>query len=277
MLADIGRTAENLLHLLDAPRRAAHRVAALRQVLDDFLDAEGPAGVAVQVEVVDVAHDQRFGRIDVEALLLAPAAARNVGLDGAIAERRFRAVVEALPRVLAHRARGVLRVLLALVLVKEAEQAPRHFPGAVLARLLRDRNDLHAVALQPLLVNAELDQVEEEARQTVHDDRLEGGRLVHRIADHLLEHRPLVVGGRSTGFDIFADGGMAVGGAPLAQLAELIGNRQIVIGLAGGRDAGIECDVHVFLRGDGFPSPAWLDAGYERQAIKAKRVRFAQP
>nr|WP_242596924.1 hypothetical protein [Rhodocyclus gracilis] len=171
----------------------------------------------------------------------------------------------------------MLRVLLALVLVEQAEQAPRHFSCAVLARLLRDRDDLHAVALQPLLIDAKFDQVAEEARQAVHDDCLEGWRLLHRIADHLLEDWPLVVGGRRSRFDILADHWMTVRRAPLAQLAELIGNRQVVIGLPGGRDACVECDVHVFLRGGGFPSPAWLDAGYERQAIKAKRVRFAQP
>nr|WP_242596923.1 hypothetical protein [Rhodocyclus gracilis] len=89
VLADVRRTAENLVHLLDAPRRTPHRVPALCQVLDDFLDAVGLAGVAAQEQIVDFTHDQRFARIDVEALLLAPPAARNVGLEGAIAERRF--------------------------------------------------------------------------------------------------------------------------------------------------------------------------------------------
>ncbi|MEO7621557.1 MAG: hypothetical protein ABIS30_00705 [Gallionella sp.] len=65
----------------------------------------------------------------------------------------------------------------------------------------------------------------------MNDDDLECRRFQHRVIDHLLEYWPLVVGGRCTRLDVLLHHQMAVGLRPFVQLAQLIGNRQIIVGL----------------------------------------------
>ncbi|HYL87764.1 MAG TPA: hypothetical protein VEU32_03245 [Burkholderiales bacterium] len=113
------------MHLLDAPGPAAHEVASLVQVLGNLLDAHRAALVACEIELVDSPHDRSLALIHRELFLAPTAVAEVFGLDYAVAKGRLRAVEEALPRVLAHGARGVLGVLLALVLIEHGEDPAR--------------------------------------------------------------------------------------------------------------------------------------------------------
>nr|WP_262407725.1 hypothetical protein [Thauera sedimentorum] len=259
------------MHLLNRPGAAPVQQTALGQMLDDLLDAERAPLVAVQVEVIHPAHHRGFRLVDLQALLLAPPAAGDLGRNGVETERCPRAVEEALPGVLPHRPRGVLGVLLALVLVEEAEEPAGHLAHRVVAGLLRDRDDLHVVLGELALIDAELDHVPEEARQAVNDQPGEGRGLGERVGDHLLKHRALVVGGRCARFDVLAHDLMTVGGAPVAHLLELIGNREIVLGLAGRRNPRVKTNQHGAPPGvGGFPSSARRQCGYEAHSVKAK-------
>ncbi len=67
----------------------------------------------------------------------------------------------------------------------------------------------------------------------MHQDGIERGRRLRRIGDHLLEYGAPIIGGSGTGFDVLAGNGEATRFAILAKLPQLIGNRQVVFGLAG--------------------------------------------
>ncbi|MFT3962014.1 MAG: hypothetical protein QM701_11305 [Propionivibrio sp.] len=232
------------MQLLNAPRTAAHGLAALGEQFADFLDAERLAVVAVDVEVEDVAYDQRFGGVDFEAFLLSSPAAADVGGDGFETEGRTGAAVEALPDVLAHGAVGVLGILPALVFVEEVDDAPHHFAAGVVAGRLSDGDDFDLVLTEFPFIDAEFDTVAEEPGQAVNHDGVERRRFLQGVGDHLLEDRAFVVGGGRTGFDVFPHDGVAVGVAPFDELPNLVGNGEVVVGLAGRRDTGIESDVH---------------------------------
>ena len=278
VFAEVGTAAQYLLYLLDAPRTTAHGLTALREQLADFLDADRLTLMPVEVEVEDVAHDDRFGGVDFEALFLAAPAAAHLGRHGLEAERRQRAAEESLPDVLAHGTVRMLGILAALVFVKQVDDAAHHFAAGVVAGRLRDGGDLDVVALELLFVDAELDAIAEEARQAVNDDRVESGGLLQRVADHLLEYRALVVSRRGTRFDVLAQNDMPVGLAPFLKLAQLVGYRQVVVGLPGGRYAGVEGDTH-----DSFsvvPAPLSPLGGSLAPNTRASRsgfVRCAQP
>ena len=63
---------------------------------------------------------------------------------------------------------------------------------------------------------------------------------MRRIGDHLLEYRTAVIGGGRARLDVLGGEGEATGFAVLAKLAQLIGNGEIVLGLAGGGHPSIE-------------------------------------
>ena len=65
-----------------------------------------------------------------------------------IADRRTRAVEEALPRVLAHSPQGMFPVLLTLVLVEHTKDPSNHLAGRVIAGLLSNRQYTYPVFLQ---------------------------------------------------------------------------------------------------------------------------------
>ena len=196
--------------------------------------------VAIEVEREDAAHDPRLGGIDGQALLALALVAALRCFHRAKAEVWARAVAEALARVLLHRPQRVLAVLLALVFVEQAEDLARHLARGIVGGLLGDRDHPDAGALQPPLVAEKLEQIAEEARTAMHDDRGIGRRVLPGIGDHLLEHRAPIIGGARPGLDVLAGDRQVLRLAVLAQLAQLIGDRQILLGLAGRGHPGIE-------------------------------------
>ena len=98
----------------------------------------------------------------------------------------------------------VLAVLLALVLVEQAEDLAGHLARGIVGGLLGDRDHPDAGALQPPLVTEKLEQIAEEARAAMHDDRVIGRRVLPGIGDHLLEHRAPIIGGARPGLDVLA-------------------------------------------------------------------------
>ncbi|HUW36287.1 MAG TPA: hypothetical protein VMV91_03055 [Rhodocyclaceae bacterium] len=233
---------------LDFPGLAAHQQPLLGEMLADFLAAHLAAFVAVQIEVIRHAHDPRLRLVDDQLLFLAATAAGNVGDQRLIAKGRTGAIEEALPRVLLHGAGSMLRGFLALVLVKQIDDPAHHLPAGIVAGRLGDGNDLDFVLRQLALVDAELDAVTEEARQAVNDDGLERRRLHQGVSHHSLEHRPLVIGGGCARLDVLLHHQMPVGLGPVVELAQLVGNGQVIVGLPRGGDSGIDRYVHDALR-----------------------------
>src|SRR5690242_18721575 len=80
----------------------------------------------MQIETEDLLDDDRFGRVYCQALFLVALVANCLRLNRSIAERRPRTIEEASPSVLLHRAQRVLAILLALILVEQAENLARH-------------------------------------------------------------------------------------------------------------------------------------------------------
>ena len=185
--------------------------------------------------------------MDRELLLALAAIAERLGFDRPEAEGRIGAVEEAPAGVLLHRPGGVLRVLLALVLVEHGEDAPGEFPRRVVARLLGDRDDLDAVLGELPLVESEGDGVPKEAREAVDDDGLEGRRVHRRIRDQLLKHRTLVIGGRGTRLDVLLRDQVSVPVAPFAHLAQLVRNGKVLLRLSRRGDPSVERHGHVAL------------------------------
>ena len=205
----------------------------------DGLDPHG-AGAAVAFE--EQPEDQPDGlgldRIDGEPLL--DAAAAPLHLHGLVAERRAGAVPVALASVLLHGAQHVLGVLLGLVLVEESDHLAHHDLRRVVAQLLGDGHQPDAVLGELAHVELEPEGVAEEARERVHDDIIEGVLAVAGALDHLLELGPLVVGGRGAGLDVLGGEGPAALRHPCAGLRPLVGDRQVVLGLAACGDAQVD-------------------------------------
>ncbi len=89
-------------------------------------------------------------------------------------------------------------------------------------------------------VEFEAESIAEEARERVHDDHVERVLAVAGALNHPLELGPLVVGRRGAGLDVLGDHGPAALRDPGLRLGPLVGNRQVVLGLATGRDAQVD-------------------------------------
>ena len=150
-------------------------------------------------------------RIDLQLLLDLGAAL--LGRDDAIADRRQRAVPEALPRILLQGAQDVLGVLLRLVLVEQRHDLPHHDVHRIVAHLLRDRDELDAVLRELADVELQLEVIAEEAREAVDDDDIERRGLARARFDHALEFGPAVVRGRCARLHIGLDELIAARGA----------------------------------------------------------------
>ncbi|MBI2286401.1 MAG: hypothetical protein HYU79_02900 [Nitrosomonadales bacterium] len=61
----------------------------------------------------------------------------------------------------------MLGILLGLMLVKQINDTPHHFPASIIARRLCDGNDLNLVLGEFAFIDAEFDAITEEARQRV--------------------------------------------------------------------------------------------------------------
>jgi len=133
-----------------------------------------------------------------------------------------RAVAEALARVLLHRPQGVFAVLLTLVFVEEAKDLAGHLARGIIGGLLGDRDQPYAGALEPALVAEELEQIAEEARSAMDDDRFIGRRILTRIGNHLLEHGAPIIGRARAGLDVLEGDRQVSRLAVRAHLAQLI-------------------------------------------------------
>ena len=112
---------------------------------------------------------------------------------------------------------------------------------AFVADRLSDRDDLDAMLAQLSKIKLLLEGLTKEPAVTVNNNQIERPLPVTGAFDHLLEDRSAVVTGGSTAFDEIGGHDIAMGAAPSLQLAALVGNRQIVLGLTAGRDPHVEC------------------------------------
>ncbi|WJS85792.1 hypothetical protein NBE95_16725 [Paracoccus sp. TOH] len=240
MLTDIGAPGQDTVKLADAPTPAvACEHAVLVQVVDDVLDAHGAGrAIAFRCEAEDQPHGVGMERVNLQLLLHLRAAL--LGIDDAVADGRQRAVPEALPGVFLQGAQDVLGVLLRLVFVEQRHDPPHHVVDRIVAKLLRDRNQLHAVLRQLAVIELHFKFVAEEARKAVNHDDIERCRLGGRSLYHPLELGAAVVRGAVArlheGFDKLVAARLAIGFA----LALLVGDRHVMLGLPGRRDAQIE-------------------------------------
>ena len=122
-----------------------------------------------------------------------------------MADGRKRAVPEALPRVLFLRSQNVLGVLLGLIFVEQRHDLAHHDVHRVVAHLLGDRNELHAVLGELADVELKFEMVAEEAAERMNDHHVKQRGLGRARLDHALELGPAVIGRRCTRLDIGLD------------------------------------------------------------------------
>ncbi|HTW35067.1 MAG TPA: hypothetical protein VMD53_10650 [Rhizomicrobium sp.] len=177
-------------------------------------------------------------RIDFQLLLDLRTAL--LGRHDAIADRRQRAIPEALPGILLHRPQRVLAVLFRLILVEQRHDLTHHHAHRIIPEILRDGDQPHAVLGKLADIEFELELVAEEAREGVNDDDGEGRRLDERGFNHRLKRGPAVIGRGIARLDILSRHVPALGLTIAGDLSALIGDRQIAFSLPPGRHAKIE-------------------------------------
>lgn len=187
VLADIGRAGEDLMHRSYAEFAAIARAdTAGVQVVGDRLDPHRPTiAFAPEREPIDQPDGLGVDWIDLELLL--DLCATLLSRHDPITQWRKCAVPKPLPRILVHRAQGVLGVLLRLILVKKRHDLPHHHAHWVIAEVLRDRNQADAILRQLADVELKLELIAEKARKRMDYDKRESRRLDHRGIDHCLE------------------------------------------------------------------------------------------
>ena len=200
--------------------------------------------VSVQVQLVDPPDGGCFGFVYGQALLAAAAIAEPLGGHGLVAERWLRAVEEALPGVLPHGSRRVLGVLGALVLVEHRDHAPDHLAGCVVAGLLGDGDHLDPVLLELALVQAEAMRSRKKRERLCTTMVSNGGGVRRASAISVWKTGRLSSVAEAPGSTYSMGDQVPVCLAPLPQLAQLVGDGQVLFGLAGGGDAGVEGNGH---------------------------------
>src|SRR3546814_15830363 len=122
MLAHIGAADQDAVNLPDAPTSAiTGEDTAAVEVGNDLLDAHlAGRAIAFQSEAINQPHRVGVQRVDLQLLLDLRAAL--LGSDGAIADRRKRAVPEALPGIPFQGSHDVLGIFLGLIFIE-----PTHF------------------------------------------------------------------------------------------------------------------------------------------------------
>ncbi|HEX3701253.1 MAG TPA: hypothetical protein VHV27_11335 [Phenylobacterium sp.] len=238
--ADVGRPGQHPMHRAHAPASARAGVElALVEVLGDGLDAH-TARDAVTLQRQPEGQPHRVGVQRVDLQLLLDLGAALLGVDHPIADRWERTVPEPLAGVLAHGSERVLGRLLGLVFVKERHDLPHHDMHRILAQLLGHRDQPHAVLGELADVELQLEMVAKEAAERVDDHHVEFGRLGRARLHHPLELRPAVVGGCGACLHIGLDQLIAARLAVGLALPALVGDRDVVLGLARGGDPQIE-------------------------------------
>ena len=191
--------------------------------------------VAVSVEPDDQQDRLGLDRVD-DRLLLHPAPAPRDLLERA-AERQVGSVVEAVTRVLVHRALDVPAGLVAAGLVEEREHFAHHLGSGIVAELLGDRDEPHPDPGEAAHIHRHPQRIAEEAGERAHHDDVVGAVAVLGSGDHGLEGGTVVGEGKGSGFDMLGDDGPAAGGTVGRYGFALIGDGEIARGLPARRDA----------------------------------------
>nr|WP_031293174.1 hypothetical protein [Sphingobium sp. HDIP04] len=185
------------------------------------------------------ANNARLGVVDDQHLLVL--AAPSLGDLDTIAIGRSRAVPEALSGILQHGTMDMLGGFPALMLVEDVQQLAEHLAGRVLPDLLSDRDQFDPGLPQLADIEFGMKRVSAEAAQRMHDHEIK--RLIRpfRRVDQFLKNRPVLVerGGAGLGEDLHHLDTLPL--APCAALDDLVGDRQVALGLAGRRHADIDC------------------------------------
>jgi hypothetical protein len=209
-------------------------------MLGNRLDAHRPRGaVSFACQAEDQLHGFGLDGIDLQCLLGAVATLLG-GFHDAVADRRQRAVPEALARILLHRSQRMLGVLLGLVFVEQRHDLADHVAHRIVAELLGDRHQAHTVLGEPAHVELQLELVAEEAAEAVDQDHVERRRLGGRRVNHALEFWPSIVGRGGAGLDIIGHDLPAARCAVAFRLTALVRDGKIAVGLPSRRDPEIE-------------------------------------
>jgi hypothetical protein len=237
---DVGGAGQHPVNGANTPAPAHAGVEpALVQMLGDRLHAHAPPrAVALQRQAEGEPHRVGVKRVDLQLLLeLGPALLR---VHHPIADRRQRAVPEALPRILLQGAKRVLGVLLGLVLVEQRHDLAHHHVHGIVAKLLRHGDELDAVPGELPDVELQLEVVAEEAAERMNDHHVEAGRLLGPGLHHALELRPPIIGRRGARLDIGLHQLVVARGPIRLALLALVGDGHVMFGLPRGRDAQVE-------------------------------------
>ena len=146
------------------PQRPPSRVedAALVKMLGDGLDAHWP-GRAVAFARQLESQPNRVGMERIDLQLLLRLGATLFRRNDAIADRRQRAVPEALARILLQGAENVLGVLLRMIFVEQRHNLAHHEVHRIVAHLLRHGEQLDPILGELADVELELKMIAEEA------------------------------------------------------------------------------------------------------------------
>ena len=130
--------------------------------------------------------------------------------------------------------------LLGLVFVEQRHDLAHHDVHGIVAQLLGHRDEPDAVLGELPDVELQLEMIAEEAAERMDDHHVEGGRLGRARLHHLLELGTAIVGRGRAGLHIGLDELVAARGAIGFALPALVGDRDVVLGLPGRRDAKLE-------------------------------------
>ncbi|HUO22569.1 MAG TPA: hypothetical protein VMU59_08655 [Caulobacteraceae bacterium] len=240
VLPDIGPPGQHPVDGADAPTSAvAGEDTVFVQIFGDRLDAHR-AGRAVTLEREPKRQTHGIGVERIDLQLLLGLRTTLLGRDHPVADRRQRAVPEALSRILLQGAKDVLGVLLGLILVEQRHDLAHHDVHRVVAHLLGDRHKANAVLRQFADVELQLEVIAEKATERVDDHYLERRGLRRPGLDHLLELGAAVVGGRCARVHEGLDKLIATRGAISFALVALVGDRHVMLGLPRRRDAQVK-------------------------------------
>ncbi|HEY4941002.1 MAG TPA: hypothetical protein VII56_06210 [Rhizomicrobium sp.] len=195
------------------------------------LDAHRPLGaIALEKQPEYLPHGGGFPFLDFQTLLDFLAAL--FGLDGAIAEWRLRAVPKSLSGIFQHGPRDVLGSFFAAVLIRSRQNRFGKIGTRSFAKILRHRNDSHAVFFQLAFPEGITGNVPEKSRLAVNQNYV-NRRGVHTDRfHHALKLRALVVPRAGTRIDIFREKGPALCRAKTLGVRQLIRDRNIVVRLS---------------------------------------------
>ncbi len=238
--ADVAGARQYPMDCADPPPSARASVElALVQVLGDRFDSHRSGAVmALDRQAEREPHGVGVERVDLQLLLDLGAAL--LGIDDAVADRGQRAVPKALTRILLQGAQRMLGVLLRLIFVEQRHDLAHHDVHRVLAQLLGHGHELDARFGELADVELQLEMVAEEPAERVNHNDVERRRLRRARLHHALEFGPTIVCRRCTRLDERLDELITARAAIRLAVAALVGDGDVVLGLARGRDTQVK-------------------------------------